>query len=144
MDKPVDRRQFMGGAIGAAAGVGAAALAVTAQAQQGPPPGAPAATGPAAAQRSDIEQRYAPPAPRMPQLFRAELDVTDCEIDGKIPADLNGAFYRVGPDAQYPMHAGNIPFDGEGHVSMFRIENGHVNFKSRFVRNERNMVHPSP
>ena len=78
-----------------------------------------------------------PPPARSPQLFRAELDVADCEIDGKIPAELNGAFYRVGPDAQYPLRAGNIPFDGEGHVSMFRIENGHVNFRSRFVRNER-------
>ena len=73
----------------------------------------------------------------MPQLFRAEIDVTDCEIDGKIPADLNGAFYRTGPDAQYPLRAGNIPFDGEGHVSMFRIQDGRVNFRSRFVRNER-------
>jgi carotenoid cleavage dioxygenase-like enzyme len=131
MEKPVDRRQFMGGAIGAAAGVGAA-LATTAQAQQPPPgplPGAP--------QRSDLDVRYAPPPPRVPQLFRAEIDVTDCEVVGKIPADLNGAFYRTGPDAQYPLHAGNIPFDGEGHVSMFRIQDGRVNFRSRFVRNER-------
>jgi carotenoid cleavage dioxygenase len=134
MEKPVDRRQFMGAAIGAAAGVGAAALAVTAQAQQGPPAGAPP---PGAPQRSDLDVRYAPPPARSPQLFRAEIDVTDCEIEGKIPADLNGAFYRTGPDAQYPMRAGNIPFDGEGHVSMFRIENGRVNFRSRFVRNER-------
>ena len=80
-----------------------------------------------------MADRYA----RGPQLFRAELDITDCEVDGKIPADLDGAFYRVGPDAQYPLRAGNIPFDGEGHVSMFRFKNGRVNLKTRFVRNER-------
>ncbi|MEO6185063.1 MAG: carotenoid oxygenase family protein [Steroidobacteraceae bacterium] len=132
----VDRRQFMGSAIGAAAGVGAALAATAAAAQQQPAPNS--ATPPAGRPRgSDIAERYGPPPTRGPQLFRVEMDITDCEVEGKIPADLNGAFYRTGPDAQYPLRAGNIPFDGEGHVSMFRIENGHVSFKSRFVRNER-------
>src|SRR5581483_10963383 len=51
-----------------------------------------------------------------PKLYRVEADVHDVEVDGKIPADLNGAFYRVGPDPQYPLAPHNIPFDGEGHV----------------------------
>jgi len=71
------------------------------------------------------------------RLYRLEADVHDCEVDGTIPNDLSGAFYRVGPDAQYPLAPGNIPFDGEGHVSMFRIKNGRVDYKSRFVKNER-------
>ncbi|MDR2215940.1 MAG: carotenoid oxygenase family protein [Nevskiaceae bacterium] len=115
----VDRRHF----IAAAAGVGAALAGRETLAQ------APAAQ-PAAAPAG-------PPPSTGPRLFRAELDVTDCEVEGKIPADLNGAFYRTGPDPQYPLRPGNIPFDGEGHVTMFRIENGRVNFRSRFVRNER-------
>src|SRR5579863_4605479 len=73
------------------------------------------------------------PAP----LYRLEADVHDCQVQGKVPADLNGAFYRVGPDPQYPLHPRNIPFDGEGHVSMFRIRNGRVDYRSRYVRNER-------
>jgi carotenoid cleavage dioxygenase-like enzyme len=132
----VDRRTFMGGAIGAAAGV-ATLVANTANAQAQaptaptPPPGAPRGA-------SDISDRYFVPAPgRMPSLFRVEMDIRDCEVEGKIPTDLNGAFYRTGPDAQYPLRPGNIPFDGEGHVSMFRIQDGHVHYKSRFVRNER-------
>lgn len=72
-----------------------------------------------------------------PQLHRVESDIAELEVEGRLPADLDGVFYRVGPDAQYPLHAGNIPFDGEGHVSMFRFENGRVSFKSRFVRNQR-------
>jgi carotenoid cleavage dioxygenase len=72
-----------------------------------------------------------------PGLFRLECDVGDCEIEGKLPADLSGIFYRVGPDAQYPMNPHNIPFDGEGHVSMFRFDRGRVSFRSRFVRNQR-------
>jgi carotenoid cleavage dioxygenase len=127
----VDRRQFMGGAIGAAAGIGVATLAANPVSAQAPPAPAGAPRG------SDIAQRYAPPPARMPQLFRVEMDISDCEVEGKIPTDLNGAFYRTGPDAQYPLRAGNIPFDGEGHVSMFRFENGRVSYKSRFVRNER-------
>jgi len=119
------RRSFMGGAIGAAAGLGAASLlgAASASVQAQPPAGGPS---PGAA-----------PASSGPRLFKAEIDIRDCEIEGKIPDDLNGAFYRVGPDAQYPLAPGNIPFDGEGHVSMFRIKNGRVDYKTRFVKNER-------
>ena len=55
----------------------------------------------------------------------------------KFRSNIDGAFYRVGPDWQYPPMTGNIPFDGEGHVSMFRISNGHVDFKSRYPRTQR-------
>ena len=59
----VDRRQFMGGAIGAAG----ATLMAAAEAQQ-PPAGAPPAGAP---RGSDIESRYSAPPSRGPQLFRA-------------------------------------------------------------------------
>jgi carotenoid cleavage dioxygenase len=36
------------------------------------------------------------------QVNRSENTLYDCEVEGKLPDDLNGAFYRVGPDAQYP------------------------------------------
>ena len=123
MSEKLDRRTFMGTALGAAASLGAVGAAAQ-------------APGPMA---SDMLNRYVPTPSqgKKPQLFRAELDIRDCEVEGKIPSDLNGAFYRTGPDAQYPLAPGNIPFDGEGHVSMFTFANGRVDFKSRFVRNER-------
>ena len=128
----LDRRSFMGTAIGAAAGLGASALLSGKAAAQ--PPAAP--QGAAAPNERDV-----PPSMRAPQrLYRLEADVRDCEVEGRIPTDLNGAFYRVGPDAQYPLRPGNIPFDGEGHVSMFRIKDGRVDYRSRFVRNERYMA----
>jgi carotenoid cleavage dioxygenase len=68
---------------------------------------------------------------------RAEIDLVDCEVEGKLPADLAGTFYRVGPDFQYPPKLPNIPFDGEGHVGMFRFANGHVDYRSRHVRTQR-------
>src|SRR6185312_2024226 len=33
---------------------------------------------------------------------RIEADIADLEVDGAVPADLDGAFYRVQPDPQYP------------------------------------------
>ena len=124
-DHPVD--QGRRGFLGVAAGLGAASLlgaaADTAEAQ--PPAGAPpAAAAPAAAAQA-------------PRLFRAEVEIRHCEVEGKVPDDLSGAFYRVGPDPQFPLRQGNIPFDGEGHVGMFRIKNGRVDYKTRYVRNQR-------
>lgn len=71
---------------------------------------------------------------------RSEQTLYDCEVEGELPAGLDGTFYRVGPDAQYPkarQFEDDIFFDGEGHVSSFRFKDGHVDFMSRYVRNDR-------
>jgi carotenoid cleavage dioxygenase len=132
----IGRRTFMSGAIGAAAGIGTATSKATLAvepppATMGSQPGAPLS------QTNPRESQGNQPAFRTPSLFRVEMDIADCEIEGKVPTDLNGVFYRVGPDAQYPLHPLNIPFDGEGHVSLFKIGAGHVSYKSRYVRNQR-------
>jgi carotenoid cleavage dioxygenase-like enzyme len=129
MDKrdKLDRRSFMGGALGVGVGAGMAALlSGNARAQQGPPAGGGAEGGSGGPYDGGGQL-----------LYRLEADVRDCQVEGTVPTDLNGAFYRVGPDPQYPLAPGNIPFDGEGHVSMFRIKDGRVDYRSRFVRNER-------
>ena len=142
-DGAMDRRNFMGAALGAAATVSAAAMMPATAQTAGPPANNATPPIPAAPPRPP---EFGPPPgealgmggrPGGPKLYRVEADIKDIEIDGKIPADLNGAFYRVGPDAQYPLAPRNIPFDGEGHVSMFHIRNGHVDYKSRYVRNDR-------
>src|SRR4029077_2971921 len=69
--------------------------------------------------------------------FRVEYDLRDCEVEGRIPTDLRGSFYRVGPEFQYPPRLPNIPFDGEGHIGMFRFAHGHVDYRSRFIRTQR-------
>lgn len=120
----LNRRRFVGGALGAAAGAGVSSLLPHAGARA-QPPGPPPDEGQESGTR------------RPADLYRLEADVSDCQVTGTIPSDLNGAFYRVGPDPQYPMHPRNIPFDGEGHVSMFRIRDGRVDYRSRYVRNER-------
>jgi len=69
---------------------------------------------------------------------RIEADILDLEVEGSIPADLDGVFYRVGPDPQWPpLHGTDIYFNGDGMVSAFRFQGGHVDFKCRYVRTEK-------
>jgi len=116
----LDRRQFIG--LSAAAGAGALMGSTSATAMT--PEAAPAAPSPA-------------PPSRLAFGGRLESQVTDCEIEGKIPSAVEGTFFRVGPDYQYTPNPKNIPFDGDGHISMFRISQGRVDYKDRFIRTQR-------
>jgi carotenoid cleavage dioxygenase len=73
------------------------------------------------------------------QTVRAETDVRDLEVvQGAIPDSFEGTLYRVGPDPRYPARLGDDEWtNGDGHVVMFRFENGHVDLKTRYVRTER-------
>lgn len=56
-------------------------------------------------------------------------------VQGEIPRDLNGTFYRVGPDPQFPPKAGDDIFlNGDGMVSFFRFDDGRVDFRCRYVQ----------
>jgi carotenoid cleavage dioxygenase-like enzyme len=70
---------------------------------------------------------------------RAESDTRDLEvIQGEVPAALSGTLYRCGPDRQYPPRtAQDVFIDGEGMVHMLRIAGGRVDYRNRWVRNER-------
>ena len=71
-----------------------------------------------------------------PQRF--EADVFDCEVVGKIPTELNGAFVRLGGMPQYPLkYPDDSPFNEDGYMSMFRFHNGVVDFKGRWIKTER-------
>jgi carotenoid cleavage dioxygenase len=70
--------------------------------------------------------------------FRVEADILDLEVEGEVPAEIDGAFYRVQPDFIYPpRYLNDVPFNGDGNVSMFRFANGHVDFKCRYVKTQR-------
>lgn len=69
---------------------------------------------------------------------RIEADVYDLEVQGSIPPELDGAFYRAAADTQYPPgHADDIYINGDGMITMVRIKNGHADLRSRFVRTQR-------
>lgn len=72
---------------------------------------------------------------RMPSRF--EADVFECEVEGEIPKELEGAYYRTGADRQFPSLENDIILNGDGLASMFRFEGGHVSFRSRYVQTER-------
>ena len=69
---------------------------------------------------------------------RIEVDIADLEVEGAIPPGIDGAFYRVGADHQFPPRFLNdVPFNGDGMVTMFRFKDGRVSLKSRYVRTDR-------
>ncbi|MBC7986142.1 MAG: carotenoid oxygenase family protein [Sphingomonadaceae bacterium] len=69
---------------------------------------------------------------------RWEADIHDLEVEGEIPADLDGAFYRVQPDPQFtPLLGDDIAFNGDGAISMFRFRNGRCDFKHRWVHTDK-------
>ncbi|HEX5421117.1 MAG TPA: carotenoid oxygenase family protein [Gammaproteobacteria bacterium] len=127
----LDRRHFLGavtlGAGALAAGFHAApASAATEDAPSVLFPSSPRAFGGGGSERGSVN--------------RSEDSLYDCEVEGRLPADLDGVFHRVGTDPQYPKpekYQNDIGFDGEGHVSMFRIKDGHVDYKSRYARTQR-------
>ncbi|KAK8095336.1 hypothetical protein PG999_013358 [Apiospora kogelbergensis] len=69
---------------------------------------------------------------------RFEGDIFDLEVTGEIPRDINGTFYRVQPDHRFaPIFEDDIHFNGDGSVTAIRIENGHADFKQRYVQTDR-------
>ncbi len=66
-----------------------------------------------------------------------EYDYWIEDIEGEIPADLNGTFFRNGPglldiNGQKIAH----PFDGDGMISAIAINNGRARYRNRYVQTE--------
>lgn len=74
---------------------------------------------------------------------RMEVDLYDAEVIGEIPRELNGALYRVGGDRFYPTLENDNIINGDGLFSMIRFEDGHADFKNRYVRTKRHMAERS-
>jgi len=69
---------------------------------------------------------------------RLEGDLFDLEISGEVPSSIKGVFYRCGAEHQFPpRHGDDIFINGDGMASMFRFDDGHVDFRCRYVRTEK-------
>jgi carotenoid cleavage dioxygenase len=69
---------------------------------------------------------------------RIEADCFNLVHEGTIPAELNGAFYRVQPDPQFPPRLGDdIAFNGDGMISRFHIHDGQCDFRQRWARTDK-------
>jgi carotenoid cleavage dioxygenase-like enzyme len=70
--------------------------------------------------------------------LRFEADLHDCEVEGEIPRDIRGSFFRSCIDRRYPPRfANDTPYNADGAVDVFRIADGHVDFRSRYVQTAR-------
>lgn len=70
--------------------------------------------------------------------LRFEGDIHDLEIEGDVPAQLNGTYHRVHPDAQFaPMFESDQFFNGDGMVALFHFRNGKIDFKQRFAQTDK-------
>nr|WP_166179526.1 carotenoid oxygenase family protein [Altererythrobacter segetis] len=69
---------------------------------------------------------------------RTELSKRDLEVEGEIPAEVDGAFFRAVPDnAHAPMFEDDIALNADGMIARFNIENGAADFDIRYVETER-------
>ena len=69
---------------------------------------------------------------------RCEDDLQDLSLTGEIPANLNGTFYRNGPNPQFPPRDSNHHwFAGDGMLHSFILRNGLVGYKNRYVRTQK-------
>ena len=70
--------------------------------------------------------------------MRTEYDIKDMEVEGEIPAQLDGMFHRVNPDPQFPPIDENDQFfNGDGMASLFRFKDGKVDFRHRWIRTDK-------
>lgn len=70
---------------------------------------------------------------------RFEGEIHDLEVvQGEIPAELAGTFFRVGPDPAYAPKLGtDIHFNGDGMVTAFTFKDGRVDFKARYAETDK-------
>ena len=62
-----------------------------------------------------------------------ELDV-ELEISGELPAEMAGAFYRNGPNPQFPPRGDYHWFTGDGMIHGVFVEGGKARYRNRYVR----------
>ena len=69
---------------------------------------------------------------------RFEAEIFDCEVQGRIPEGLEGAFYRMHGDWFYPpKQPDEASLSADGYISMFRFKQGVVDYRGRYVRTHR-------
>ena len=82
----------------------------------------------------------ATPLPNHPQLrgnyapIQFEAECTDLIVEGKLPEDLEGSLYRVGPNPKFVPDQGYHWFFGAGMVHAFHFGGGQVNYLNRWAR----------
>jgi carotenoid cleavage dioxygenase-like enzyme len=66
-----------------------------------------------------------------------EGEIHDVAVEGEIPEQLRGSYYRNGANPQFPQLESYHIFDGDGMIHAFEIEAGRCRYLNRWVRTER-------
>jgi carotenoid cleavage dioxygenase-like enzyme len=67
-----------------------------------------------------------------------EWQAFDLEIEGEIPAEIEGSFFRAVPDPQYPpFHEDDTVLADDGMVHRIQFKGGHVHSAQRYVQTAR-------
>ncbi len=69
---------------------------------------------------------------------QTEISKRNLEVEGEIPAEVEGAFFRAVPDnAHAPMFEDDIALNHDGMVARFNFESGAADFDIKYVETER-------
>ena len=67
--------------------------------------------------------------------MRFEADVEECLVDGELPRDLAGGFYRCGPTWKRPSKQNiDTVFTMDGMVQALILHDGRADFRNRWIR----------
>ena len=66
--------------------------------------------------------------------LQMECDAADLIVHGEVPRELNGTFYRNGPNPQFAPRGHHHWFGGDGMVHAFMLDDGRVSYRNRWVR----------
>ena len=72
----------------------------------------------------------------------AEYDLTDLKIEGVIPPEVEGSFFRAVPDPAFPpfMEDGGAILSGDGMISAIRFAGGKASTSMRYVQTARHQA----
>lgn len=86
--------------------------------------------------RTEFPATYAFTNAVAPARFQGDID--ELEVFGTMPKSIHGTYYSMGVDKRFPpIHEDDIMFNGDGCVGAYYIHDGHVDWKRRFVQNDR-------
>jgi carotenoid cleavage dioxygenase-like enzyme len=68
--------------------------------------------------------------------WRVEGTADDVEVIGEIPRDLNGTYYRNGPNPAFEPAGRYHWFDGDGMIHAITLRDGRASYRNRYVQSE--------
>ena len=66
-----------------------------------------------------------------------EGEIQDLVVEGEIPREIEGSYFRNGPNPQFAPRGAYHWFDGDGMIHAFRLRDGKASYRNRWVRTAR-------